>query len=483
MSLQIIPLIAMPLCFGLMMAAPAKRPLARVVAETGLLVAIGSFLLWRGASLLPGAAERDEPWIRALSVIWWLGAARLVVTLFSALVARGRRARSERLFTDLAQAAVYLTAILFVLNSVLDLPIKGLLATSGVIAVVLGLALQNTLADVFAGIAVGVEKPFDVGDQVCLGDHVEGVVVQLNWRSVRVQQGGSDLAIIPNSVVAKGQIINRSKPTNRRTGSVTIAIDSPLAPEALIALIRQALLLCPDLLPNPAPAIHLTRLDANGMVFTISFSVATTPELENATSLVLRQISRSLRFAGARTGEAPDVPRVLAELAIFDSLNKEQIAGLAANIVARNLNPGEIMFGEGSRATSLFVIQTGVLEVARWAGTSKASELGHIGPGEYIGEISLFTGNTRRVTVTALTACRVLELPRDAIESLVHTNPAISEALERSVRRGLAHLDRDEAARSAHPKEQEYQLLDRIRAFFGRRTAEPHLKHRVCSAA
>src|SRR6201999_1033115 len=102
------------------------------------------------------------------------------------------------------------------LNSVLGLELKGLLVTSGLIAIILGLASQNTLADVFSGIAVGLDQPFHIGDRVSIGDFAEGVVVQMNWRSIRVQTDNADMALIPNSLVAKNQIINRSVPTPRR---------------------------------------------------------------------------------------------------------------------------------------------------------------------------------------------------------------------------------------------------------------------------
>jgi small-conductance mechanosensitive channel len=95
--------------------------------------------------------------VRATGVAWWLLGARVVVAVVRLVLRRGRRSHETRLFSDLVAAAVYVGAVFAVLNSVLEQPIRGLLATSGIIAIVLGLALQNTLADVFAGIAVGIE--------------------------------------------------------------------------------------------------------------------------------------------------------------------------------------------------------------------------------------------------------------------------------------------------------------------------------------
>src|SRR5262249_46604483 len=151
-------------------------------------------------------------WFRALVVVWWLIGARLIVNTIVLVRGRDRKSREARLFSDLASALIYITTIWIILNSVLDLNVQGLLVTSGVIAIVLGLALQNTLADVFCGLAIGLEQPFHVGDRISIGDSVEGVIVQMNWRSIRIQTDEDDLATVPNSVVAKGQIINRSVP-------------------------------------------------------------------------------------------------------------------------------------------------------------------------------------------------------------------------------------------------------------------------------
>src|ERR1700691_5561177 len=110
-----------------------------------------------------GAANASSLWLHAVAGVWWLMGARVLVAVMSFTLNHNRRWREARLFPDLTAASIYAAAVLVVLISVLALPLGGLLATSGVLAIVLGLALQNTLADVFAGIAFGIEAPFYVG--------------------------------------------------------------------------------------------------------------------------------------------------------------------------------------------------------------------------------------------------------------------------------------------------------------------------------
>ena len=143
---------------------------------------------------------------------------------------------------------------------VLKLCAKGGLVASGVVAIVLALALQNTLADVFAGIAVGIEAPFRVGDRISIGDKTEGRVVQVNWRSIRIQTDGDDVITVPNSVVAKAEIANRTYPVKRTASSVEISYPVEAAPERVIETMLDATRLCREIVRSPAPTAFLTRL-------------------------------------------------------------------------------------------------------------------------------------------------------------------------------------------------------------------------------
>jgi small-conductance mechanosensitive channel len=368
-------------------------------------------------------------------------------------------------FSDLLAGAIYLTAALIVLNLVLDLPIRGLLATSGVIAIVLGLALQNTLADVFSGIAVGLEKPFHVGDRVTIEEHAEGIVVEMNWRSIRIQTDGEDVATIPNSIVARSQIINRSVPTERRAASVEIPTLSSARSEHLMDLISQAILLCPGILEHPVPSISIKHVGTRTTTLGVTYFVATTPAMSAAKSQLLRQVRRLFRHAGVQDGEPVSTEGVLKSLILFESLSAAQLESLASAMIERRLETGGHVFEQGTLGASLYIMRAGVFEVVRQREDGQPIVYGRIGPGEYLGEISMMTGEPRPVTVTALTAGIVYELPRTAIEALLGKDKALSAALEQSVQRGLALLDRDDAARACQPLDAGGSLLGRIRNF------------------
>jgi len=427
-----------------------------------------------------GEASASSLWLHAVAGIWWLLGARVLVAVMSFTLNHNRQWREARLFPDLTAAAIYAAAVLVVLISVLALPIGGLLATSGVLAIVLGLALQNTLADVFAGIAFGIEAPFNVGDRISLGDKTEGTVVQMNWRSIRILTDGDDVAIVPNSVVAKSDIVNRSFPTRVRSAFIEISCPAASSPERVIDTLQQATLLCPPILPVPVSSAVLTRLGSKKSRYRVTFSVSDTEHLSTTKDLLFRHAMRQLYYSGlyfprtAQDMRSPDegtpqpfhpVLAVLQDTILFEGLEAEQLADLAAQLKPRSLESGEVLFAQGGTEATLFVVLSGILQINQHTESSGQQRLGFIGAGDYIGEVSLLTGAPYAVTATARTPCKLYGLDCNVIKPLLAANSDLYAEFDRSARRGLAILNRGVAARASNDGAHQ-SLLHRIRAFF-----------------
>jgi small-conductance mechanosensitive channel/CRP-like cAMP-binding protein len=427
-----------------------------------------------------GVADATSLWLHAVAGIWWLLGARMLVAVMSFTLNRNRRWREARLFPDLTAAAIYTAAVSVVLISVLALPIGGLLATSGVLAIVLGLALQNTLADVFAGIAFGIEAPFNVGDRISLGDKVEGTVVQMNWRSIRILTDGDDVAIVPNSVVAKSDIVNRSFPTRVRSAFIELSCPAASNPERVIDTLQQATLLCPPILPAPPSSAVLTRLGSTESRYRVTFSVSDTEHLSTTKDLLLRHARRQLYYSGLYFPRAPQdvrtadegtsrpfhaAPPILQDITLFEALATEQLAELGAHLKQRSLEPGEVLFAQGGADATLFILASGILQISQHTEPSGQQTAGFIGAGEYIGEVSLLTGAPYAATATARTHCKLFGLGCHVIKPLLAANSDLYAEFDRSARRGLAILNRAVAVRATDDSARQ-SILHRIREFF-----------------
>ena len=95
-----------------------------------------------------------------LKTAWWLWAAWFLVALVRAFIVSERRPHEGKLIQDILAGIIYLAAVFAIIDYVLDLPVQGLLTTSGAIAIVLELALQSTLSDVFSGIVLDMCRPY-----------------------------------------------------------------------------------------------------------------------------------------------------------------------------------------------------------------------------------------------------------------------------------------------------------------------------------
>lgn len=128
----------------------------------------------------------------ALEAIWWLGAAWLAAGFLRAFVVLGRQPRESKMVQDLLAGLIYLAATFAIIAYVYDLPVKGLLATSGALAIIIGLALQSSLGDVFSGIVLNIERPYRVGVWIILDDTLQGKVIETNWRATHIRSCGPE---------------------------------------------------------------------------------------------------------------------------------------------------------------------------------------------------------------------------------------------------------------------------------------------------
>jgi CRP-like cAMP-binding protein len=104
---------------------------------------------------------------------------------------------------------------------------------------------------------------------------------------------------------------------------------------------------------------------------------------------------------------------LLSGLVLFEALNADQIARLESTLIPHQLEAGAPLFAQGEVGASIYILRSGVLEVVRQDG-GVARPFGRIGPGEYLGEVSMMSGQPHPVSAAALTVCEVLELPRSA---------------------------------------------------------------------
>lgn len=376
-------------------------------------------------------------WEHVVEGCWWLLGATLGINLVRLFVVLEHRPRETQIMSDLLAGAISVTALLGIVNFVLGVPIAGLLATSGVIAIVLGLAMQNTLADVFSGIAVGLERPYKAGDLLWVEGDIEGAVAQVTWRSTHIATAPGNIAIVPNSVMAKAKLINRSLPMPTRCGTIELKLDPAVPPEHCLAVLSAAARAALSPLQTPPPSVTCTDIKPDGLFYSLSYMVASSAELGSARSELLTLVHRHLRVFGigfyssaGPTRPAPGTPptpeALLAESDLFKILDPAQRAELAGRFEPVDLDPHTALFLEGCIPDHLFLIVSGVVEIE--APQSAAQPLTpRLGAGDSVGATGLLTGCVYPGTARALTPVHAYRLSRNALSDFMAQVPALAE--------------------------------------------------------
>jgi len=216
--------------------------------------------------------------LELFGVVWWILGAWLFKSLLDLVFLRtffpeNDEPHARRLFADLASGLIYLLAFVGIVGTVFNQPVSTFLATSGVLAIVLGLALQNTLGDVLAGLAINIERPFGAGDWITLSDQVTGQVMQVNWRATRLRTWSHDMVIIPNSAISKTIVTNHSRPKGPHRCIVRLKIDHAVAPSRVIEALKAAATGSPNVAHGTTPQAYACAFSDSLVDYELAFAI------------------------------------------------------------------------------------------------------------------------------------------------------------------------------------------------------------------
>jgi small-conductance mechanosensitive channel len=173
----------------------------------------------------------------------------------------------------MAIATIYLGVALSVVGFVFGMPVGTLVTTSGVIAVIFGLALRNTLSDVFSGIALTLGRAYAIGDWIELTDGTEGRVIETNWRSTNLLTATHNVVVLPNSVLAKQGMTNLSRPDETHLITLRVRVAATQRPRVVEEIMRSVLQSSVLINKSPPPVAALKAIDAIAIEVDLQFRV------------------------------------------------------------------------------------------------------------------------------------------------------------------------------------------------------------------
>ncbi len=448
----------------------------------------GVFALLLGANLLfpvPGIT----PWfgdflLAALSAAASVTMVRIInVFLFDFHFYRRKGRPAPQILRLVVSIVCYSGLFVLIYTVVFKRNLSGILATSAVLSVILGLALQDTLGNFFAGISLHTEQPFHIGDALRMGD-ITGRVESITWRTTAIRTYDNSVVIFPNSRVAREPLeVFKLNALNRRT----LQFPAPYAvpPRKIIAIVLDSLRSVSQLSPDKPPVIWIREFADSAVTYELLYWVGDYMQAPEVDSIVRERIWYSFgrngieipftvrhvlfeRRPAAQGPEQADHQRILATVDILKPLTSEERQEVSRSLVSRVYAPGEVVVRRNEPGDSMFVIYRGRAEVLVPDGGGQPQQVAVLEPGNVFGEMSLFTGEARTADVRALEELDLLVLQKPAIERLLNENENLALAFSVTIAERQARLA--EISRAVPAEERRMQsetILRRIQRFFG----------------
>jgi small-conductance mechanosensitive channel len=440
------------------------------------LIFLGVHLAARGLSELIDAQSSLG---RALSVVGTatllLAAGRAAVLLvFDGLLGHRFGKPLPKIIRDILQAVVYFVLFLGLLQGVGVEPGQ-LLTTSALLTAAIGLAMQDTLGNLVAGLSVQVQEPYTVGDWIQFDEDPKNIgrVTEVNWRATTLLTLDDFEVVVPNGLLAKAAVRVYTRPSKVVRRNVYVQAPYSTPPKRVHKVILDALKGAPLILPSPPPNVVTSDFKDSGIeywvrVYIDDFSKRDVAEA-NARDRIWYAFARhhiTIPFPQRtvhleqHSDERRDrerqeaVQRRLAALErvdFFSVIDEELRRELADRSTTRLFSAGEVVVRQGDESSELFIVIRGEVSVVLDVDSSER-EVSRLAAGKFFGEMAMITGERRKATVKAVAETELLVLKRAIFEEILHKAPEVAEALsvvlaERQVE--LAHhedaISQDEA--------------------------------------
>jgi small-conductance mechanosensitive channel/CRP-like cAMP-binding protein len=486
-----LPAIAIALFIVLSFLRPVVDAAERGRVKAGLFFTGAYFIMTVAFAVLrrPLPTPGQHDWLRVLAVLLLCFAIVIAGSLLVFDLALRRR-HIPRILQDLVQGIAYFIVAAIVLTRS-DVDVTRVFTASVLTTAVLGLALQDTLGNVMAGLALQLERDFEVGDWINVGDRsspIVGRIREVRWRATTITTKNGDLMLIPNAAITRAMITNFSRPTSAHRQWVNVRVHFRHPPARVREVIVEAVRALSFVRAEPAPDCILLEFTEDACTYACRFWIDDVQRDDTFDSDVRSAIWYALHRAGMeipfpsrninvtemnedrvqrkRDEEYAQRVDALARVDVFRALDAEKIDKLARRLRQVVFGPGEVILRQGDPGDSLYVVRGG--QVAVQIGVLGASkEIATLGDGQFFGEMSLMTGESRTATVVAKTDVECYIVDKEVFGEIVQEKPELAGIISDILSRRQVDLGTKRALTPVPSAAHSNQLRSKIAAFFG----------------
>ena len=419
---------------------------------------------------------------------------RGLFVLFTGVLFRAAADRFPQIFLDILHALIYIAAFLYILSEGGADPVS-LVTGSALLTAIIGLSLRDTLGNLFAGLALQAQRPFDVGDWIQWDDVLEhtGKVVEINWRATRVLTLDAIEISVPHSTLGQALIMNYTKPTRWSRRSIRFNAPFEVPTRTVQKLVLDAVAGSFGVLDDPPPSVVTQDFVDSGVQYWLRFFTADFDQRDRVDGEVRDRIWYAFSRAGVpmpppqRGIALEDVSRQGKELKLqeqaaarkavlhgvdfLSELEGATLEHLAEMSRTALYAPGELILRTGEPGDEMFIIRHGETAILIEGPDRKMVEVARLGPGQFFGEMSLLAGEPRSATVQATSPCELLVIGKAAFGRILMESPTLAERVSQIVTHRNMTSQRvkqnDPAAETkASEEESVARLLKSIKKFF-----------------
>jgi small-conductance mechanosensitive channel len=225
----------------------------------------------------------------------------LVLLVLDAMLGRRAVRPAPRIFRDLSTGVVYVIVALFALRTI-DIEPGSILTTSALLTAVMGFALQDTLGNLVSGLALQMQRPFDVGDWIEIDNGAQaGRVTEVTWRATSMMTLDHVEVILPNAGLAKSAIRNYSRPSKVSRRRVVVGVSYAATPAEVHEVLAQAASGAPGVLAQPSPFARTKNFGESAIEYELLFFVDDFEHANNIDGVVRDRVFYALARRGSRS--------------------------------------------------------------------------------------------------------------------------------------------------------------------------------------
>jgi|GEM_PF-339745 len=428
--------------------------------------------------------------IQILKVILAMALVVAVVRFFSYLVKKtvnrnASQGEISSLLHTVLSIIVYIVAFFIIFQSQFPgIQLTALFTGSTIVGIVVGLALQDTLGNLFAGLALQADQSFQVGDVISVGTLGNGVVESVSWRGAKIRTFQNKLLVISNAALGKESLEVAPK-DNLNARLVFFNTVYTASPAHTAQVVREAIRVSENVSPKIRPIVRVRALGADGIDWEIKYWLDDYSKYNDTDALIRQRVwyafqrekiqfafaTRTIHIEEKAVEAAPEeivntIADRLNRVSIFMPLSEDEIEKLANASTSRVYAPGETIVRKGQKGGSMFVIISGAVKV-QIPERDYQKTINNLAENDFFGEMSLLTGEPRTANVIAVAETKVLRIDKDGLKPIFESNPTLVDSICEQIEERKELVKTTAAADDAAQTTTRRGVMTSIRSFFG----------------